>query len=579
MYLLTFNRDPACPLTSFINNMPRVKRAAAAEHGAKRVKPDLDGFFSKLVDFLEGETSEDGLRPLITAFVVLPAKKEYPDYYEMIQEPISLKDINKKISKGQYVDTDLFIADFQLMLDNAVTYNTTDSWIVEDARRILTIVEQKINDFEAGIEFQSAPSSIEVPKLCLDLLDDVIAHEFPGDGVLSGPFLEDLDRAEYPDYFKIVTNPTSFSRVKLLLPSLLSDSKSLDANLQTFFDATMLIFHNAQTYNDPSSLIYGDSKKLEHYFADKFAELKSNLEDSEAAGALLEYLTSNGGLETVVKSEEPPKKRRGRKPKKLVEEERRKQLEEARARGEIPESDDGDEDNRGNATEANVLGKTEHKPPLEEVFIRDVCFSSSQTNANQQLTNFSTQAQFTLNRAQRLKEELFSNALVFNAATFFEYSFAANGYSTKAYSISLPSECSPAFTLRVNLHNMIYNLKKKDIKEGQGLLKGKTEENFMFTLYVNDEEFSEGCELLKTTDPLDGKTDLLGLKYDTKLNYGLNVLKFELRLAPTLAKKLKTEPITPQQDLGSRHTRHQMQQIKLNWEVEKFVLFINAPCL
>lgn len=46
----------------------------------------------------------------------------YADYYAIIQQPISLKEITKKVNTGRYQSPADFKADVYLMLNNAMTY-------------------------------------------------------------------------------------------------------------------------------------------------------------------------------------------------------------------------------------------------------------------------------------------------------------------------------------------------------------------------------------------------------------------------------------------------------------------------
>eukprot|EP01052_Picozoa_sp_SAG31_P040712 SAG31_NODE_5966_length_2234_cov_6.011144_1_plen_107_part_00 len=81
-------------------------------------------------------------------FDVLPDSGYYPDYYEIINQPISLKEIERKIkhaekrrqnsSKACYASLDdggldQLVADLTLMFDNARTYNMPDSQVFNDA--------------------------------------------------------------------------------------------------------------------------------------------------------------------------------------------------------------------------------------------------------------------------------------------------------------------------------------------------------------------------------------------------------------------------------------------------------------
>ncbi|GAA5889421.1 hypothetical protein JCM6882_000738 [Rhodosporidiobolus microsporus] len=66
-------------------------------------------------------------------FNELPGKRDYPDYYLLIQQPISLKEIKKKVNNGTYPDTFAFANDIYLMLSNAMTYNEEGSIVYADA--------------------------------------------------------------------------------------------------------------------------------------------------------------------------------------------------------------------------------------------------------------------------------------------------------------------------------------------------------------------------------------------------------------------------------------------------------------
>lgn len=569
--------------------MPRIKRAATGETSVSK-KQKLSDRFKDILDALDDLQDEGQTRALVTAFVKLPSKKLYPDYYALIDEPISLNEIGRKIARGVYEDGDSFIQDFQLLYDNAVKYNDPDSWIVSDALKLLEYVKDAAENITASSSHR--PSAAELTKLCINILDEVIDHSFPSEGVLSGPFLEDVDPDEYPEYFKVIENPTSFNNVKeQLRDSLLSDDASIIENLQAFHDVTTLIFQNAQTFNDPSSLIHEDSKKLQEVFEEKYRSLATDVAgDSKDALNLKATATKEPvKLKLNLKAkaatpvppvvEEPPKKRRGRKPKKLIEEERRRAAAEA-ALLKQEDSDAGELDENSelmNATENHVMGKALSTPPSSDVFIRRVGLMTSQSSISLQVSNITSQSPIQLTRSQITKSILFPEAPLINAATFFNYDFEPLGFSSKAYSLTLPPNTPPALNFKVALHELIYDLKKGDLVDGHGFLKGKAEEDFMCSLYLNEEEMGGGFEMKSDVDPQGGKSKVLSISYDLKLSYGLNIINFELRLSPGLSKSMKRERPEPESaELAGRHTRHQLQQFKLNWEVEKFTIYVTS---
>ena len=79
------------------------------------------------------ESSDEATRLIIGPFVALPPKKEFPDYYTIIKEPISMKMIEKKIKKEEYSSLGDFKRDIQRLCTNAKTYNEDGSVIFIDA--------------------------------------------------------------------------------------------------------------------------------------------------------------------------------------------------------------------------------------------------------------------------------------------------------------------------------------------------------------------------------------------------------------------------------------------------------------
>lgn len=86
------------------------------------------------------EEDEDGerleKRAVIDPFVSLPSKKIYPDYYLVIQNPISMDQIKKKINKEEYNSINDFKDDILTLCNNARTYNEDGSLLFQDANTI-----------------------------------------------------------------------------------------------------------------------------------------------------------------------------------------------------------------------------------------------------------------------------------------------------------------------------------------------------------------------------------------------------------------------------------------------------------
>jgi ATP-dependent helicase STH1/SNF2 len=72
-------------------------------------------------------------RLIIHPFLVLPPKKDYPDYYTWITSPIAMAEIEVKLKKEKYNSFNDFKEDVALLARNARTYNEDSSLLYQDA--------------------------------------------------------------------------------------------------------------------------------------------------------------------------------------------------------------------------------------------------------------------------------------------------------------------------------------------------------------------------------------------------------------------------------------------------------------
>lgn len=77
-------------------------------------------------------TAEDGHRRS-RLFQEIPRKADYPDYHVIIQRPIALRNIKRKIDNKTYKTVSECRDDFHLMVRNAKTYNQEGSYVYVDA--------------------------------------------------------------------------------------------------------------------------------------------------------------------------------------------------------------------------------------------------------------------------------------------------------------------------------------------------------------------------------------------------------------------------------------------------------------
>lgn len=69
-------------------------------------------------------------------FLVLPSKKDYPYYYQIIAKPIAMDIIKKRIKSNYYKSVKQFREDWSLMFNNARTFNEEGSQVFIDADKM-----------------------------------------------------------------------------------------------------------------------------------------------------------------------------------------------------------------------------------------------------------------------------------------------------------------------------------------------------------------------------------------------------------------------------------------------------------
>lgn len=106
-----------------------------------------DNHLEELFSAIVNATSSDG-RILHAAFQLLPSRKLYPDYYQVIDHPIDLKQIATKIQNNEYSNLNEMEKDLNLMTKNACSYNEPGSQIYKDAKQLRKIIISRKSEIE-----------------------------------------------------------------------------------------------------------------------------------------------------------------------------------------------------------------------------------------------------------------------------------------------------------------------------------------------------------------------------------------------------------------------------------------------
>uniref|UniRef100_A0A3B3C4U6 Protein polybromo-1 n=1 Tax=Oryzias melastigma TaxID=30732 RepID=A0A3B3C4U6_ORYME len=220
------------------------------------------------------EAREAGVgRRLCELFMVKPSKKDYPDYYKIILEPMDLRTIEHNIRSDKYLTEDSMVEDMKLMFRNARHYNEEGSQVYNDADILEKIMEDRRRDLGPATDEDDVMSpKLKIRKNSINLkkskyltplqqklneLYEAVKNFTDKRGRrLSTIFLRLPSRAELPDYYLAIKKPVDMEKIKSHM--LANKYQDVDALVEDF----VLMFNNACTYNEPESLIYRDALLL-----------------------------------------------------------------------------------------------------------------------------------------------------------------------------------------------------------------------------------------------------------------------------------------------------------------------------
>ena len=118
-----------------------MERTAPPKDPKESLKKRLKILFNSIFQW----SNSDGIQP-IGVFMELPSKKDYPDYYDIISEPMDMNMIDQKIKTNQYKLEEEMISDCKLMFSNCRLYNEEGSVIYEDANLLEKVLLSKARE-------------------------------------------------------------------------------------------------------------------------------------------------------------------------------------------------------------------------------------------------------------------------------------------------------------------------------------------------------------------------------------------------------------------------------------------------
>lgn len=134
-----------------VGRKPRNSTADAddASEGSNKDEEAADMYEELFSSVMTATDPLDG-RPLHTEFQLLPSKRHYPDYYDVIEHPIDLKLIANKIQTSAYTSLAEMERDLLQMVKNACMFNETGSQIYRDAKSLKKSFVHRRAEIELG---------------------------------------------------------------------------------------------------------------------------------------------------------------------------------------------------------------------------------------------------------------------------------------------------------------------------------------------------------------------------------------------------------------------------------------------
>lgn len=110
-----------------VGNSPHLfcPRVCFPSHKKNTKKNRMKVLFAAVTEAREAVTG----RRLCDLFMVKPSKKDYPDYYKVILEPMDLRTIEHNIRSDKYMTEYAMVEDMKLMFRNARHFNEEGSQV------------------------------------------------------------------------------------------------------------------------------------------------------------------------------------------------------------------------------------------------------------------------------------------------------------------------------------------------------------------------------------------------------------------------------------------------------------------
>ncbi|GBP69257.1 Protein polybromo-1 [Eumeta japonica] len=126
--------------------------------GRKKKKMDPSEICQQLYDTIRSYKKEDGTL-LCDSFIRAPKRRQEPQYYEVVSQPIDLLRVQQKLKTDTYEDIEELSADIELLVNNAKAFYKPDTIEYKDASDLWKLFIQHKHALDSGDELKIAKLS------------------------------------------------------------------------------------------------------------------------------------------------------------------------------------------------------------------------------------------------------------------------------------------------------------------------------------------------------------------------------------------------------------------------------------
>lgn len=253
-----------------------------------------------LYESIRNIKKEDGT-PLCDIFIRAPKRRQEPNYYEIVTNPIDLLRVQQKLKTDSYEDLNDLTNDIELLINNAKAFYKPDSVEYKDACQLWEAYNNNKAKLLDSLSDESTPTSAAVdplkprrigrPRKSTTVDDDQVSenssenNDFDSYEELFAAIMTATDPADdralhvmfqllpskkhYPEYYAVIDHPID---LKFIANKIQTNAYT---SLMDMEKDILQMVKNAQIFNEPGSQIYKDAKTLKKIFLQRKMEIEA----------------------------------------------------------------------------------------------------------------------------------------------------------------------------------------------------------------------------------------------------------------------------------------------------------------